>query len=78
MSSKWMNRMHALVPMTGQEELVEGVLLQHGVTRLTHAAFPVNGRLYVCDFYLPGPSIVIECWQSTSRRGVALTWVEKN
>ncbi|HEV2120501.1 MAG TPA: hypothetical protein VGS11_10440, partial [Candidatus Bathyarchaeia archaeon] len=47
-------------------------------TRLTHAAFPVNGRLYVCDFYLPGPSIVIECWQSTSRRGVALTWVEKN
>ncbi len=78
MSSKWMNRMHALVPMTGQEERVEGVLLQYGITRLTHAAFPVNGRMYVCDFYLPGPSIVIECWQSTSRRGVALTWVEKN
>lgn len=73
-----MNRMHALVPMTGQEEQVEGVLLQYGITRLTHAVFPVGGRAYVVDFYLPNNQTVIECWQSTSRRGVALTWVEKN
>ncbi|HEV2225337.1 MAG TPA: hypothetical protein VGR56_00870 [Nitrososphaerales archaeon] len=78
MSSKWMNRMHALVPMTWQEERVEEVLLQYGITRLTHAAFPVAGRAYVVDFYLPNTQTVIECWQSASRRGVALTWVEKN
>ncbi len=70
--------MHALVPMTGQEEAVEDILLQYGITRLAHAAFPVAGRAYVVDFYLPDSQTVIECWQSTSRRGVALTWVEKN
>lgn len=70
--------MHALVPLTEQEERVEGVLLQYGVTRLTHAAFPVKGRAYVVDFFLPAVSTIIECWQSSSRRGVALTWMEKN
>jgi hypothetical protein len=78
MSSKWMNRMHALVPMTGQEEKVEGVLLQYGITHLTHAVFPVGDRNYVTDFYLPNDRTIIECWQSSSRRGIALTWVEKN
>lgn len=48
-----MNRMHALLPLTEQEERVEGILLQYGITRLTHAAFPVKGRAYVVDFYLP-------------------------
>ncbi len=70
--------MHALVPLTEQEEQVEGILLQYGITRLTHAAFPVSGRAYVVDFYLPNFQTVIECWQSTSRRGIALTWMEKN
>lgn len=78
MSSKWMNKMHALLPLTEQEERVEGVLLQYGLTRLTHPAFPVNGRSYVVDFYLPSSQVVIECWQSSSRRGIALTWMEKN
>ncbi len=78
MSTKWMNRMHALVPMTGQEEIVEEVLIQYGQTHLTHVAFPVGVRSYVVDFYLPNSQTVIECWQSTSRRGIALTWVEKN
>ncbi len=73
-----MNRMHALVPLTEQEERVEGVLLQYGITRMTHAVFPVGGRSYVVDFYLPNSQMVIECWQSTSRRGIALTWMEKN
>src|SRR6058998_2921862 len=27
---------------------------------------------------LPEQRAVIECWRSTSRRGVALTWVERN
>ncbi len=78
LSSKWMNRMHALVPLTEQEERVEELLLQYGVTRLAHAAFPVKGRSYVVDFYLPSASAVLECWQSSSRRGIALTWMEKN
>jgi hypothetical protein len=70
--------MHELVPMTGQEERVEQILLQYGVTHLTHVPFPVDGRLYVVDFFLPGSRTVIECWQSSSRRGIALTWMEKN
>ena len=78
MSSKWMSKMHALVPLTEQEEQVDGILLQHGITRLTHAIFPVSGRTYVVDFYLPAPAVAVEWWQSTSRRGIALTWVEKN
>ncbi len=53
--------MHALVPMTGQEERVEGVLLQYGITRMAHTAFPVNGRAYVTDFFLPNQGVVIEC-----------------
>jgi hypothetical protein len=40
--------------------------------------FPVEGRTYVVDFYLPAYSIVLECWKSGSRRGIALTWVERN
>lgn len=70
--------MHALVPLTEQEERVEEVLMQYGLTRMTHAAFPVKGRAYVVDFYLPNHGVAIECWQSTSRRGIALTWMEKN
>lgn len=78
MSSRWMNRMHSLAPMTEQKEQVEDILLQHGVTHLTHAVFPVKNRMYVCDFFLPAQRVAIECWRSTSRRGVALVWVEKN
>ncbi len=78
MSSRWMNRMHALVPLTEQEEQVEGVLLQHGITHLTHAVFPVRNRMYVVDFFLSNQRTVLECWRSTSRRGVALVWIEKN
>jgi hypothetical protein len=73
-----MDRMHAAVPLTEQEEQVEGILLQHGVTRLTHAVFPVKNRMYVVDFYLANQKVILECWRSTSRRGVALVWVEKN
>lgn len=78
MSSKWMKRMHELVPMTEQEERVEDVLFQYGVTHLTHVPFPVAGRQYVVDFFLPNTQTVVECWQSGSRRGIALTWMEKN
>ena len=70
--------MHALLPLTEQEERVEDVLLQYGITHLTHAVFPVRNRLYVSDFYIPAQRIVIECWRSTSRRGVALVWIERN
>lgn len=70
--------MHSLVPLTEQEEQVEGILLQHGITHLTHAVFPVKNRMYVVDFYLPGEQVILECWRSTSRRGVALVWIEKN
>jgi hypothetical protein len=73
-----MAKVHSQVPLTEQEEQVQDVLLQYGVTHLTHAVFPVDGRMYVVDFFLSERRVVIECWRSTSRRGVALAWVEKN
>lgn len=78
MSSGWMNKVHSFVPLTEQEELVEDILLQYGVNHLTHAVFPVGGRMYVVDFFLSDQRVLVECWRSTSRRGVALNWVEKN
>jgi hypothetical protein len=78
MSSAWMDRMHSLVPLTEQEERVQDVLYQYGVTHLTHAVFPVAGRSYVVDFFLSDYRTILECWQSGSRRGIALTWMEKN
>lgn len=67
-----------MVPLTEQEENVQDILLQYAVSFVPHAVFPVANRLYVVDFYLPGRKVLIECWRSVSRRGVALTWVEKN
>ena len=66
-----MSQVRSLVPLTEQEEEVSHILLQHAV-------FPVANRMYVVDFSLPEQRAVIECWRSTSRRGVALTWVERN
>ncbi len=78
MSSAWMRKVHSFVPLTEQEEKVRDILLQYRVSYATHQVFPVANRMYVVDFYLPNDRTVIECWQSSSRRGVALTWVEKN
>jgi hypothetical protein len=73
-----MDRMHSLVPMTEQEEQVDDILNQYAIEHRPHVVFPVEGRTYVVDYYLPGQSVVLECWKSTSRRGIALTWVERN
>jgi len=76
--SRWISRAHALLPLTEQEEQVEEILLQYRITHLTHAVFPVANKSYVVDFFLSDYRTVIECWKSTSRRGVALNWIEKN
>jgi hypothetical protein len=73
-----MDRMHSLVPMTGQEEQVDDILNQYAIEHHPHVVFPVEGRTYVVDYYLPAYSVVLECWRSDSRRGIALTWVERN
>jgi hypothetical protein len=73
-----MSKVHAFVPLTEQEEKVRDILLQHGISHLTHAVFPVGNRFYVCDFFLSDRRLVLEVWKSTSRRGVALGWIERN
>ena len=73
-----MDRMHALVPMTEQEEQVNDILNQYAIEHHPHVVFPVEGRTYVVDYYLPGQSVILELWKSSSRRGIALTWVERN
>jgi hypothetical protein len=78
MPSEWMRKVHSLVPLTEQEEKVQDILLQYAVSHVPHAVFPVANGFYVVDFRLPGRRVLIECWRSVSRRGVALTWVEKN
>jgi len=77
-SSKWMSRAHALIPLTEQERQVHDLLLEMGLTHLTHAVFPNGGRLIVCDFFLNDRSLVLECWRTNGRRGVALGWMERN
>ena len=78
MTTRWMDKMHSLVPMTGQEEQVDDILTQYAIEHHQHVVFPVGGRTYVVDFFLPGFSVILEVWKSTSRRGIALTWVERN
>ncbi len=76
-SSRWMSRAHARLPLTEQEERVEGLLFQYGINHLAHTVFPVGNKSYVCDFFISDHRIVLECWQSGSRRGVALNWIEE-
>jgi len=76
--SKWMSRAHALIPLTEQEGQVRDLLLELGLTHLTHAVFPNEGRLIVVDFFLSDRRMVLECWKTIGRRGVALGWMERN
>ncbi len=78
MSSAWMRKVHSFVPLTEQEEQVQDILLQYSINFQSHVVFPVANRFYVVDFFLIGSRVALECWRSVSRRGVALTWVEKN
>jgi len=78
MSANWMNRMHALVPLTMQEEEVKELLTLLGLEYVVHTTFQFRNRLIVPDFFLPRHDVVIECWRSESRRGIALAWAERN
>jgi hypothetical protein len=77
-STKWETRAHALIPLTEQERQVSHLLLELGLTHLTHAVFPNGGRLIVVDFFLSDRRTVLECWKTAARRGVALGWMERN
>ena len=77
-SSRRMSRAHALIPLTDQERQVRDLLLEQRLTYLTHAVFPNQGRLIVVDFFLCDRNVVLECWKTTGRRGVALGWMERN
>ena len=76
MSSNWMKKMHAMLPLNFQEEHVKEVLDELRLPNRLHEVFPVGNRSIVPDFFLPEQNLVIECWRSGSRRGAALTWVE--
>jgi hypothetical protein len=67
-----------MIPLTEQERQVSDLLLELGLTHLTHAVFPNRGRLIVVDFFLSDRRTVLECWKTTGRRGVALGWMERN
>ncbi len=73
-----MNKMHSLLPLNLQEEHVKEVLDSLGLRNEPHKVFPMGNRSAVVDFFLPGQNLVIECWLSRSRRGVALGWGERN
>jgi hypothetical protein len=78
MSAKWMSKVHARAPMTMQEEEVRERLEALRLDYAVHVTFQVGARLMVPDFFLPKLNMVIECWRSDSRRGVALGWAERN
>lgn len=77
-SSKWMKKMHGMLPLNLQEEHVKEVLEDNRFSYRVHEVFSIGPRSAVVDFFLPEQNVVIECWLSRSRRGVALNWVEKN
>ncbi len=68
--------MHSLLPLNLQEERTREVLQELAIRHEPHKVFPIGNRSLVVDFFLPEQNLVIECWLSRSRRGVALTWVE--
>ena len=70
--------MHALIPLTDQEEAIKELLDARGIDYRVHEVFPYKGRSIVADYFLPERNLVIECWMSGSRRGVALGWMERN
>ncbi len=70
--------MHVMLPLNLQEEHVKEVLDELRVLYRPHEVFPVGNRSIVVDFFLPDQNVVIECWLSRSRRGAALSWVERN
>ena len=78
MSANWMNRVHALIPLTMQEEEVKERLNLLRLESVVHRTFQFHNRLIVPDFFLPKLNLIIECWRSESRRGVALGWAERN
>ena len=57
---------------------VRDLLLENGISHLTHAVFPYQGRLIVVDFFLSDRRTVLECWKTVARRGTALGWMERN
>ncbi len=73
-----MKKMHEMLPLNLQEEHVKEVLEENRFSYRAHEVFPIGPRSQVVDFFLPEHNLVIECWLSRSRRGVALNWVEKN
>jgi len=73
-----MNKMHSQLSLNFQEEQVKEVLDACGLVYRPHAVFAVGSRSLVVDFFLHKLEVVIECWISRSRRGVALSWVERN
>lgn len=70
--------MHALLPLNLQEEHVKEILDEYRFAYRAHEVFPIGVRSQVADFFLNECNLVIECWLSRSRRGIALTWVERN
>ena len=78
MSASCMNRVHLLIPLTMQEEEVKERLNLLRLESVVHRTFQFRNRLIVPDFFLPKLDLIIECWRSESRRGVALGWAERN
>ena len=78
MSSKWVGRMHGFLPLNAQEQKLKELLEKLQFSYKIHAVFPLAGRSMVVDSLLPDLSLIVECWMSESRRGTALTWLERN
>ena len=66
------------MPLTVQEEAVRERLSRLHIGYVVHRTFRFHDRLIVPDFFLPKLDLIIECWRSDSRRGVALGPAERN
>ncbi len=70
--------MAATLPLNLQEEHVKERLEKLRLGYRAHEVFALRKRSVVVDFYLPVQNLALECWRSDSRRGTALTWMERN
>src|SRR2546426_12193481 len=78
MSSVWVKKMHGGLSLNQQEERIKEILIAFGLRHEVHRIFSVGNRSLVVDFYLPAGKLILECWSSRSRRGTALTWIERD
>jgi hypothetical protein len=79
LSIEWLRRTAALTPLTSQEEMVKGILIDQNLCFRPHHVFDLSyaGRHPVDFLVFLGPGLVIECTRCCTVRGRAMSEVRR-